>query len=313
MDIDAVAFHPAEPGHLSFGEATDVGVEVVEHLLVGALLQEIAGDVLVLQPVTKQSLGRHPLVEQPLHLVDHPLVQPLSQPDANPLHHLLAGERHTYYYMVHRWHRHMTVGVTEGILLDFECPHQPFAVLGVGMVVQLDQRSQPCDELVVAVGFQRATVVGVDRCVGQLVASHHRLDIEAGAATEYRLTMATEDGLEGSDEVVLELVDVVLVACVVDVDEMIGDVDTVDMVVGQVLARADVHATEHLPRVGADNLALQPIGQLGGEGCLAAGGRSRYRKQKGSLLTGVPLRWFVIAVVAHQSLKVSLPRCLSKS
>ena len=113
--------------------------------------------------------------------------------------------------------------------------------------------------------------IGVDRGVGQLVAADDGLDVHACAAAEDRLLPSFHYIIIGADEVVLELVDVIFVAGVVDVDEVVGDVYAVEVVVGKVFAGADVHASEHLARVGTNNLAAEAVGQLGGECCFATG------------------------------------------
>jgi hypothetical protein len=75
--------------------------------------------------------------------------------------------------------------------------------------------------------------------------------------------------MEGAYKIVHELIDVVLIACIVNVDEVIGDVSVVYMVVGKVFPRANIHAAEHLPRVGTDNLTAELVSQFGGETCFA--------------------------------------------
>ena len=83
--------------------------------------------------------------------------------------------------------------------------------------------------------------------------------------------MATLDVGQGSTEGTQETIGAVLLAGVAHVNEMIWYMCAVKVVVGEVLAGADVHATEHLARVGADNLAPQTIGHLGRQSCLARG------------------------------------------
>ena len=63
MDIDAIAFHAAEPGHLPFGEAADVGKEVSEELIFGTLTQQIACEVSVFKAVAHKSFRLDTLVE----------------------------------------------------------------------------------------------------------------------------------------------------------------------------------------------------------------------------------------------------------
>jgi hypothetical protein len=104
------------------------------------------------------------------------------------------------------------------------------------VVVKLDVGGEPGGEFLVGVGFHALAEVGVDGRVGQLVSFDNSFDVHAGAATEDGLPATRNDVAKGTDKVVLELVDVVFVAGIVDVDEVIGDVGVVDVVVGQVFA-----------------------------------------------------------------------------
>ena len=49
-DVEAFAFHFAEPGHLPFGELVDGGVQLGDHIFVGEPAGEVEGEVLYSSP-----------------------------------------------------------------------------------------------------------------------------------------------------------------------------------------------------------------------------------------------------------------------
>lgn len=257
---------------MALGEAAYVGEEVAEEFFLGALAQEVARDVAVFESVAHQALGADAAVEQTLYFGGHALFHTCAEAALDAVDHLLAGQEDSEDEVAHRGQVGVGFGVAVGEFLDFEGADEAVACLGVGVVVELDERGQAGGELLVGVGLERAAEVGVDGGVGELVGADDGVDIEAGAAAEDGLAAAPEGALVGGYEVVEEAVGVVFLAGVADVDEVVGDVDTVDVVVGEVLACAYVHAAEDLARVGTDDFALQAEGHLGGEGGLACGG-----------------------------------------
>ena len=147
----------------------------------------------VLQSELEQPSRRHPAVEQALHLVGHALVEALAQTVFDAGYDHLAGQCHAEHAVLHRGHLYVGVGVVQCELLYLEGAHQAVAGLGVGVVVQLDERCQASGELLVGAVGQRGTEGGVDRRVGQVVAAHHSVDIEAGAAAHDGLAPARHD------------------------------------------------------------------------------------------------------------------------
>ncbi len=84
MDSDAVAFHAAEPGHLPFGEAANVGIKVVKHLVVGVVgFGQVTGEMLVFQPIFQQTFFGDTVVEETLHLVDHAVLEAAAETGAD--------------------------------------------------------------------------------------------------------------------------------------------------------------------------------------------------------------------------------------
>ena len=65
MEGYPLPFHAAEPGHLPLGETTDVGVKVVVHLVVGAFLPKVTGDVAVFESVAQEALLGDTVSERP--------------------------------------------------------------------------------------------------------------------------------------------------------------------------------------------------------------------------------------------------------
>ena len=75
MDVGAAAlFHATEPGHLALGKLVDGYLELAVHLVVGQLADAVEGDVLVLQAVAYEALGRDGL-QQGLHFLYHAFLQ----------------------------------------------------------------------------------------------------------------------------------------------------------------------------------------------------------------------------------------------
>ena len=83
----------------------------------------------------------------------------------------------------------------------------------------------------------------VGRYVGEVIAAGGGLYVEAAAAAEDRRLPARDDVAVGLFEIFLVLEDIVFLAGIGDVDQVLGDV----AVFGQILARADVHSAVHLP------------------------------------------------------------------
>ena len=273
VDGDAVAFHAAEPGHLALGEAADVGVEVVEHLLVGVVgFGEVAGEVLVFEAVLQETFLGDAVVEEALDLVDHAVVEALLEADADAVDDELTVATEAEDEVLHVGETGEGVGVFEAEFLDFEGTDEAVAGLSIGVVVELDEGGETCCELVVGEGLEGAAVFGVDGGVGEAVAADDGFDVHAGAAAEDRLVAAGEDVVVDADEVVLEVVDVVFVAGIADVDEVAWDAAGGEVVFGEVFAGADVHAAEDLTGVGADDFAADAVSEGDGEGGFAAGG-----------------------------------------
>ena len=230
---------------------------------------EIPCDVAVFQAVAQQAFLRHPAVKQRFHLFYHAFLQTLTQAYAYAFDHHRSGKTDTNDGVLHVGHVGIGVGVAAMVLLYFERTEQAVTRFSVSVVVKFDVTSQAGCEFLVGIGLHAATEVGVDGCVGQLIALDHSLDIHARAPTKDGLATTRHNVVEGVDKVVLKLIDVILIACVVDVDEVVRDICVVYVIVGKVFARANIHATKHLARVGTNNLTAELVSQFGGETCLS--------------------------------------------
>ena len=77
---ESPAFHASEPGHLPLGKLVYGDFEERYHLVISGASDEVFGNVFVFQPVVDERLGVDTLVEQPLYLGHHALVEPVVQP-----------------------------------------------------------------------------------------------------------------------------------------------------------------------------------------------------------------------------------------
>ena len=68
---------------------------------------------------------------------------------------------------------------------------------------------------------------------------------------------------------------VIFIAGLADIDQVIGDLFSIHVVIGQILTRPDIHRTIDLPGISADDLRIQLGGESGGEGRLSGSRRPR--------------------------------------
>lgn len=106
-----------------------------------------------------------------------------------------------------------------------------------------------------------------------------------------------KDVVVGLDKIVLKLIDIVFISRIMNVDEMVRDMNPMDIVFGEVLSAANIHSTEHLTRIRADDFTLQAIGKFHSKPCFTTGRGSGDGEQR----------------IHLQSTKKSLPSCLSNS
>ena len=59
---------------------------------------------------------------------------------------------------------------------------------------------------------------------------------------------------------------VIFIAGLADIDQVIGDLFSIHVVISQILTRPDIHRTIDLPGISADDLRIQLGGESGGEG-----------------------------------------------
>ena len=76
MDLYAVLFHPAEPGHLPLGKLVDGVAQEEAHLFVAEYAQHVLGYELVLNTVVHEVLGPDTAVKQVSDFFDEAALQP---------------------------------------------------------------------------------------------------------------------------------------------------------------------------------------------------------------------------------------------
>ena len=111
----------------------------------------------------------------------------------------------------------------------------------------------------------------------EMVSLEHALDIEPGPATQDWLHIAAFNVFVCLKKIFLILEEIVFGACLADIDQMIRYLPSVDNIVVQILACADVHATVHLPGIAGDYLSTEFISDMRGEIRLARGCRTENR------------------------------------
>lgn len=270
MDIDTVAFHAAEPCHLPFREAADVGIEILVHLLVGVVFGEVASDVFVFQSVFQETFFGYAEAEKPFDLFDHAILETLSESDADTFDYDIARKGYTHDEVFHFRQTCESFGIFLFKFLDFESPDEAFARFGIGVVVEFDKRGETCSKFLIAALLQLLSVGLVDRCVGQLVTTDNRFDIHARSAAEYGTVSTANDSIVCLYEIVLELVEVIFLAGIAYIDQMGGNGAMREFVFVDVFARTDIHAPEHLTRVGTDYFGVNAVSNGYSQSGLAA-------------------------------------------
>ena len=108
----------------------------------------------------------------------------------------------------------------------------------------------------------------------EVIALEHGFEVEPRTATEHDGHTTLLKGLINLQEIVLILEDVVLLAWLHDVNEMIRHLSAMDGVVGKIFACTNIHCLIHLTGVGANDLSVYIGGKCGGEGSLSASRRT---------------------------------------
>ena len=161
------------------------------------------------------------------------------------------------------------------VLLYFYCPYGSLHGVNVAVVVHGRaclpfQFLQPFGQFFQRLVCQCAAQFVVLRHWRKLITLQHRLDVESRSAAHYRLFATRNDVVVGIEKILLIFKQVVFRSWLAYIYEVIRYFLAVDDIVGKVFARANVHSAVHLSRVGAQYFAVQPVGEGGGEGCLAA-------------------------------------------
>ena len=102
----------------------------------------------------------------------------------------------------------------------------------------------------------------VRRAAFEFIVFKKCLDIEWGAADDDGQTVPGMDVVDGGSGVCDESVKVIFIVWFGDVDEVMLDRRLDSGVLVQVFSRADIESAIDLPRVGADDLAIEPVGEV---------------------------------------------------
>ena len=134
---------------------------------------------------------------------------------------------------------------------------------GAGLCFQGRQSGGECVE---RKSFEALAQGRILRHVAEVVAAHDALQVESRAAAHHHLTAAGADVVVGREEVLLIAIEVVLHAWFGNVDEVKRHLRPIGQhIIGQVFARAQIHAAVHLPRVGADDFSPETLRQGDGK------------------------------------------------
>jgi hypothetical protein len=139
-------------------------------------------------------------------------------------------------------------------------------------VVQALVGCQQCCQFLQALAFQLLAQLRIHGYLHEIIVSEYTLDIQPRATAEYGDSPARTDIVIRTTEVALEMEDGVLGARLCDINEVIGDMQQLlavaaphgYVVVREVLACSDVHTTEYLAAVGADDFGRKTTGHAAG-------------------------------------------------
>ena len=283
MNEESATLHATEPCHLAFGELVNGRFESGKHGLVVRLPRQIQGDEFVFQPVIDQIIGRNATVEKSLDFLYHTLVHTGMEPVRYPFASGVAIQIETDDQTVDR----RKLGAFGRIVLDvfgyFDSPDSSLCRVHVRLIVQRAVCSQYKSQLCQTLSLQTITKRRVGRNIGEVVAFEHGFDIHTRTSAEDRIHATSEDRCVGLVKVVLISKEVVFVPCRSYIDQVARDCSPSHLIVGQVFACADVHATVYLSRVGTDDLGSQPICEAYGQTSLAACRRPQDRYHPRSL------------------------------
>ncbi len=233
-------------------------------------------DVPVLQTVIVEPFPGDAAFVEPPHLIKHAVLQPLLQALGYPAPYFGTFPADTEHQRPDVRPRFMSGGLVVLESGNFDGPDGAAAVGQVGAVVLLrPQGHEPGGQFSVIQSGQFGPQGSIFGHLNQAVSAQRSIQVQAGAAADNRQPPPTRYIRKGLKKTALEGEDTELGAGLDDVDQVIGHV----VVLGQVLAGADVHAAEDLARIGRDYFAAQFPGKFNSQAGLARGGGTEDNEQ----------------------------------
>ena len=256
-------------------------LQLAEHLRLLQLADGAEREVFVFQAVVDKVVGGDAFAQQAAHLVEHSRphagLQTCRDASAALVASGVESQRHTAQRLA-RAARGVGAAALQSqlavVLGNLDGADGALWRIGVGGVVQGLILCENGRQFVDALSRQTCPERGVLRRGVDAVVAQHALDVEARAAAEDGDAAAPAHVVKGAAEVLLIAEQVVACARLDDVDEVVGHVVALHVVVVEVFSRAHVHAAIYLPAVAADDFGVEQRGQPCGEGRLSGGRRA---------------------------------------
>ena len=245
-------------------------------------MSQILCEKLIFQSIVDQVFCRDTLIEQGLHLIDHPLLQSFPEPPGDLLPTQVTVDIDTYDETIHRRQLTPGCGVLQVVSLYLDRTDGALARIDIGRIMHVRaipdfQFREHLRQLRQRFPFETIAQLLVLRHGRQFITFQHRLDIESRSPTEDWLLPPPADILIHIVEILLILEQVVLRTRLPNVDQMIRDPMPVHHIVGQIFTRADIHATIHLTGISRDHLPADLRCQSGCYRGLPRCRRTQYR------------------------------------
>ena len=263
--LEAAAFHAAEPRHLPLGKLMDGYLQLAQHILTRELTQTAKGQVFVFQSIIHEVFGRH-MPEQTFHLLQHPLLHAVVKPLGNLLPAQIAVDIDAYRKATQRGEFPFVYLVFTIVLLYLDGSDGALGCIYISGIVQRLVCAEQFSEFLQRTSLKFLAQLRVLGYRHHLVTLEDGLDVEARSTTQDGKLTPAADVVIGIPEILLELEEVVFVARIGYVYQMIRDAHPLYLIVGKVLSRADVHPPIHLAAVCAYDFGIahhesQPCGQ----------------------------------------------------
>ena len=249
-------FFLAEPGHLPLGKAFDGAGELVEHLLIGPLAQQVFGEKAVFQAKLFQKFRADAGVHESLDFLDHALVQAPFQAFVDTLLQYLPGPGDAQL-------QDLIAGIPPpGMVVvrrqAFQRAHDAVAVLGVDLRV----RQLFLEHVVQGGGFKGLQIRAqfqIRLNVRQLVPVDHRVHIQPGAAHQEGQLSAGEDAVDRGIRQALKIRHGKKVPRLAYVDQMMWHALCF---LRRDFSAAQIQPPEYLPGIGGHHFSVVHRGQF---------------------------------------------------